>query len=165
MNEPSKAIEVMTVGQERFGRWLIRNIARWQVGVYRLSKGRLGKSFRGGQVGLLTFTGRRSGRSRTLPLVYARDGERVFLAASQGGMSTHPLWYRSLQENPDVRFQIGAETRAMRVRHAEGEAETESGWSRLCAVYPDFDEYRQRATLCERVIPLLVLEPASADSA
>ena len=162
MSEP-EPIEAMTPRQERFGRWMIRHVARWQAVVYQLSKGRWGRRFLGaGQVGLLTFTGRRSGRRRTVPLVYARDGERVFLAASQGGMSTHPMWYHSLRESPEVWFQIGAEKRAMRVREVDDDAERQRGWRQLCAVYPAFDEYRRRAALSERAIPLLALEPAPA---
>ncbi len=158
MSEPAKPIVPMTPQQERIGRRIIRIIGRWQVRIYRLSQGRLGKTFNGGPVGLLTFTGRRSKQLRTLPLVYAKDGDRVWVGATQGGMSTHPLWYHSLREYPDVWFQIGAEKRPMRVRDAEA-AELEDGWGMLCAVYPEFSEYRQRAALSGRTPPLLVLEP------
>src|SRR3989304_358400 len=38
---------------------------------------------------LLTTTGRRSGESLTLPLIYGRDGDRYLIVASRGGAPKH----------------------------------------------------------------------------
>src|SRR5512134_392916 len=77
-------------------------VNRW---VFRASGGRLGSRFlRGAPVGLLTTTGRKSGRPRTTPLIYLEDGERVVLVASQGGFPKHPIWYLNLGAHPAVEF-------------------------------------------------------------
>lgn len=124
--------------------------------VFRVSGGRLGSRFlRGAPVGLLTTRGRRSGEERTLPLIYLADGERIVLVASKGGMPTHPAWFLNLEADPEVTFQTGSEPRAMRARRASAEEKAKL-WGRLCAVYPDYDDYQART---DRDIPVVILEP------
>lgn len=146
--------------EQRLLKPVLRFASRLNTAVFRATGGRLGGRFPGGApVGLLTTTGRKSGRERTLPLVYARDGERVLLVASQAGMPRHPLWYRNLEANPDVSFQIGGDVRRYRAR-AAGPDELAALWKVVCEVYADFDEYRKRT---DREIPLVILEPAASD--
>jgi len=124
--------------------------------VYRASGGRLGGKFlHGAPVMLLTTTGRKSGKRRTSPLLYMRDGENVVCVASKGGMPRHPLWYRNLQANPEVEIQIGTEVRRMKAVVATPEQKAQY-WPRLVAMYPDFDDYQART---ERDIPVIVLSP------
>ena len=60
---------------------------------YRLTNGRIGGRFiAGSPILLLTTTGRRSGKQRTRPLAYVRDGDRFVLCASNGGSPHHPAW-------------------------------------------------------------------------
>lgn len=154
----SKPVEVYTEGQERFGHWFMRVLGPLQATIYRLSGGRLAKTFNGGQVALVTMTGRRSGRKITIPLVYAEDGDNLIFAASKGGMSKHPIWYHNLVACPDVEVQVGAVRSARRMREAT-EEEAPALWAKLEEVYADFAEYRERAKLKQRVIPLLIMEP------
>ena len=154
----SEQVQVYTSGQERFGHVFMRVIGPLQVWIYRLSGGRWANTFNGGKVALLTMTGRRSGRKITVPLVYAEDGDNILFAASKGGMSKHPVWYRNLVAYPEVEVQVGAQRSKRRMREAS-EAEAPALWAKLDAVYPDFSEYRERARLKKRVIPLLIMEP------
>jgi len=55
---------------------------------------------------LLTTRGRRSGLLRRTPLVYARNGDRYVLIASNGGAPTDPQWYLNLVADPQVRVQV-----------------------------------------------------------
>jgi len=153
-----KPVEAFTPGQERFGRFTIRIIGRVTVWIYRLSRGRLLNRFLGGPVALVTTTGRRSGKKRTTPVVYCLKGDNVILVASQGGMSKHPLWYLNMKANPEVRLQIGGQARQMMVRRLEGKEEEEA-WRDAYQVYPAYEEYRQRAGMRNRQIPILLLEP------
>lgn len=138
---------------------ILRLLSRLNVGVYRLTHGRVGGRFlRGAPVCLVTTVGRRSGTRRTVPLIYLEDGERVVLVASQGGMPRHPLWYRNLETHPEAEVQIGRRRRRLRARTASPE-EKAALWPRLCAVYPDYDDYKQRT---DREIPVVILEPAHA---
>ena len=104
---------------------------------------------------LLTTTGRKSGAPRVAPLIYLRDGERLVLVASKGGMDHHPLWYHNLVANPEVEVQIGAETRPMTARTATP-AEKAALWPKVVAVYRDYADYQARTT---RDIPAVILSP------
>ena len=112
---------------------------------------------RGAPVCLVTTTGRKSGQSRTAPLLYLADGERVVLVASKGGMSKHPVWYLNLVANPRCTVEIGREKRAMRAHTASAE-EKAALWPRLIAMYPDYDDYQSRT---DREIPVVVLDPVA----
>jgi deazaflavin-dependent oxidoreductase (nitroreductase family) len=135
---------------------IIKLMSRVNTWAYRATNGRLGGRFlRGAPVLLLTTVGRKSGARRVAPLIYARDGERVLLVASKGGMDHHPLWYRNLVANPEVEVQIGAEVRRMTARTATA-AEKQALWPTMVAVYRDYDDYQARTT---RDIPLIILTP------
>ncbi len=134
---------------------LIKVMSLLNTWVYRATGGRIGGKFlRGAPVMLLTTVGRKSGRRRTAPLLYLRDGDRVLCAASKGGMDHHPLWYHNLVANPEVEVQIGSEIQAMRA-HTATDEERAVYWPRLVAMYPDYADYQART---ERIIPVIVLE-------
>ncbi len=127
-------------------------------GVYRLTGGKLGGKVGKAPVLLLTTTGRKSGKPRTLPLLYTAAGEGYAVIASKGGAPEHPLWYLNLQASPLAEVTIGAETRKVRARDAEGE-ERERLWRALTDVYSGYDKYAQKTT---RRIPVVVLERVEA---
>jgi len=104
---------------------------------------------------LLDHVGARSGKRRTTPLVYARDGERVIIIGSKGGYPKDPAWLHNLRAHPDTTIQIGSKRQAVHARVAAGE-ERVRAWQKAVAVYGPFDEYRRRT---EREIPVVVLEP------
>lgn len=154
-------VKPYTEGQEKFGRLFIRLLARVQVLLYRLSQGRIANTFNGGPVALVTMVGRRSGKRRTLPLVYALTSDGgVVLAASQGGMSHHPLWYHNIVAHPEIEVQIGAKRMMMRASVA-GVTEEKTLWPKLDKVYPDFSDYRLRAKMNNRKIPLFLAKAHS----
>lgn len=59
-----------------FQGWIWQTFTGFHTLLYRASGGRLGSRLRGFNVLLLTTVGRKSGKRRTLPLGYIRDGER-----------------------------------------------------------------------------------------
>jgi deazaflavin-dependent oxidoreductase (nitroreductase family) len=106
---------------------------------------------------LLPPTGRRSGRPRTQPLAYTPAGDGYAVIASKGGAAQHPLWYLNLGANPLAEVTVGRETRRVLARDAQGE-ERERLWRALADLYPGYDRYAQKT---RRLIPVVVLEPAS----
>src|SRR5215207_5932577 len=66
---------------------LIGAIHRW---LYRVSGGKWGQTFFGSPILLLSTTGRRTGQSRTWPLTYLPEGERLIVIASNGGTAEPP---------------------------------------------------------------------------
>jgi deazaflavin-dependent oxidoreductase (nitroreductase family) len=109
---------------------------------------------------LLTTTGRKSGKSRTQPLLYTRDGEAYAVIASKGGAPAHPFWYLNLQANPLAEITVGSETLEVRARDADGD-ERERLWQALAALYSGYDKYAQKTT---RRIPVVVLEPVQSST-
>jgi deazaflavin-dependent oxidoreductase (nitroreductase family) len=122
--------------------------------LYRLTGGRLGGRMKQAPVLLLTVEGRKSGKRRTTPLLYSRDGDNVVVIASKGGDPKHPAWYLNLRD-AEAEILIGRERRRVRARDAEGE-ERERLWRQMVELWPDYAEYQKKTT---RQIPVVVLEP------
>lgn len=135
---------------------LLKAFARVHIWVYRRTNGRLGARLLWFPAALLTTTGRKSGAPRTTPTLYLRDGDRVILPASFGGRAENPTWYLNLKDNPAVRVQIRAERLQLFARDATDE-ERNRYWPWLIKIYPPYRGYREAT---DRVIPLVVCEPA-----
>lgn len=125
--------------------------------IYRLTGGRIGGKGFGVSIVLLDTVGRKSGKTRTIPLLYLDDAPNVVIVASKGGVDKHPVWYLNLKANPDAEIQIGSERRKVRAREAN-ESERTTLWPRLLEIYPTYADYQART---ERKIPLMILEPAA----
>ena len=131
-------------------------MTRAHVWIYRMSQGRVGKTLVGTPCCFLTMTGRKSGLTRTIPLIYIPHEEEVILIASQAGMYKHPTWYWNLKADPNVEVIFEGRTRPMIARHAN-DAEKAERWPVAVAVYPEFDAYQART---DRDIPLFICTPA-----
>jgi deazaflavin-dependent oxidoreductase (nitroreductase family) len=124
------------------------------VAKYRETEGEVGYRWNGATCLLLTTTGRESGRPRTVPLIFAADGDRCILVASKGGAPEHPHWYRNLAADPRVQVQIKGDRFTATARTVEG-AERDRCWALATAGWPNYDEYVKRTS---RVIPVVVIE-------
>jgi len=51
-------------------------------------------------------TGRKSGRERTVSLLYLRDRGDLVIVGSNGGTVTHPAWWLNLRANPEAVVEI-----------------------------------------------------------
>ena len=134
---------------------LMKYFARGHIWLYERTDGRLGGRLLWFPAALLTTVGRKSGRPRTTPTLYLRDGDRVVLPASFGGRDQDPLWYRNLKSNPEVHIQIRGEHLDGIARDATTE-ERKRYWPKLIKMYPPYRNYREAT---DRVIPLVVCEP------
>ncbi len=85
---------------QRLQRAAWRTANRIHVGIYELSKGRVGGKMMGGELLLLSTKGRRSGRVWTNPLLFVREDDAFVVIASNGGQDRHPAWYLNLQADP-----------------------------------------------------------------
>jgi deazaflavin-dependent oxidoreductase (nitroreductase family) len=103
---------------------------------------------------LLTTTGRKSGKSLTLPLIFGRSGSDYVVVASKGGAPTHPAWYLNLAANPDVEVQVKADKFKARAHAAQGD-ERAGLWRRMVEIYGPYEQYQQRT---DRQIPVVVLK-------
>ncbi len=134
---------------------LLRRVMKGHTLAYRATRGVIGHRFPGSPpMLLLDHMGARSGRRRTSPLVYVRDGDDVVIVASKGGHPKHPAWFHNLKANPDATVQIGSERRRVRARVA-GPSERGRLWEKAVHTYGGYRRYQERT---EREIPLVVLE-------
>ncbi len=142
-------------GSTGAGAWFMINIAshidKWLI---KSSGGQLNMTFAWPCL-LLTTKGARTGKPRTTPLVYARDGRSLVLIASKGGNPRHPAWYLNLRANPEVEIFLDGKTARYVARDSEGE-ERERLWGKAVGVYSGYEKYRKRAG--GRNIPVVVLE-------
>jgi deazaflavin-dependent oxidoreductase (nitroreductase family) len=122
---------------------------------YEATAGKVGHDWNDTQVLILHTTGRKSGMTRKLPLIYGRSGEDYLVVASKGGAPTHPAWYLNLEANPDATIQVWADLIAVTARTASAEEKARL-WPIMTAEWPDYDKYQ---TKTERDIPLVILTP------
>ncbi len=135
-------------------RWVLKLFTRINVIVYRLSGGRLMNRLAGMPIVLVEMTGAKSGKQRTIPLMYVPNGDGFLLVASQGGAPRHPVWYHNLVAHPDVSITFEGHARSMRVRVATGE-EKATLWPVCCEYYPSYQAYQDRT---DRDIPVFICE-------
>jgi len=132
--------------------------SRGQSWVLRRTGGRLWRRYKGRPVLLLTTHGRRSGRPRTTPLAFVRDGDTLVAAGSNAGRDDDPAWILNLRSNPNADVWLAGRTAPARARFATNE-ERDRLWKLLVAHSPGFARYAART---ERAIPVVVLRPKPA---
>ena len=147
---------VRRLGATRLGVWAIKHVVspldRW---LYRLSGGRFSTSGRpAAPILLLTTTGRKTGKQRTIPVFYLADGERVVLCNVNPGFERPNPWTLNLRANPIAQLQIGSERRTYEAREASAE-EIERYWPKLIQMWPAYEQHFARSG--QRSI--FVLEP------
>jgi deazaflavin-dependent oxidoreductase (nitroreductase family) len=135
-------------------RVLLSLVGSLHSALYRASGGRIGGSMKKAPVLLLTTKGRKTGKMRTTPLLYGRDGDNIVVVASVGGAPHHPNWFYNLK-GQKAEVQIGREKQRFKARVAEGE-ERERLWAQMVAIWPNYAEYQKKT---KREIPVVVLEP------
>jgi deazaflavin-dependent oxidoreductase (nitroreductase family) len=114
--------------------------------VFRLTRGRatLGSLVSGLPVVMLTTTGARSGKPRTVPLLGLPTPEGLAVIASNWGRDRPPAWDGNLRADPSASVAIGAHRRRVRAVEAEGERR-ERIWREGLEVYPGWSQYARRA--------------------
>jgi deazaflavin-dependent oxidoreductase (nitroreductase family) len=126
--------------------------------VWRLSGGATTASswLAGVEITMLTTTGARTGRPRTLPVLGLPDGDETILIASNFGRPRNPAWYHNLCANPRATIVVGRLRREVVARELSG-AERERAYRRGEEIFPGFTRYPRWAP--SRQIPVLKLEP------
>jgi deazaflavin-dependent oxidoreductase (nitroreductase family) len=134
---------------------LMRGMVAFHVALYRLSGGRILGRIGKARICLLTTRGRKSGKTRTVPLNCLQEGDEVVVVASLGGAPRHPTWFLNLEADPHAEVELGAMRRDMRARVASAEEKSRL-WPKLLEIYPAYETYQKRT---ERQIPVVVLAP------
>jgi deazaflavin-dependent oxidoreductase (nitroreductase family) len=143
---------------ERLSTALVLGLLRVHQTIYELSDGRVGHRMLGVPCLLLRTTGRRTGKSRTTALVYARDGDDYLVVGSLGGSDRPPGWLHNVRARPQVGVQVGRRRFPATATVVERD---EPGFERLWRLVNDvnkkrYDRYQART---QRPIPVVRLEP------
>jgi deazaflavin-dependent oxidoreductase (nitroreductase family) len=123
------------------------------IAEFRANGGRVGGPFEGSALVLLTTTGARTGRRRTVPLGYLEIDGRPVVVASAMGADKNPDWMHNIRHDPHVTVETGKETYEAVASIPDG-AERDALFARVVAGEPGFGDY-QRQT--RRRIPVIVL--------
>jgi deazaflavin-dependent oxidoreductase (nitroreductase family) len=130
----------------------------WNSGIiaeFRKNHGKVGGQFEGAPLLLINHKGARTGKSRTNPVMYFKDGHRYLVFASKGGADTNPDWYHNLKAHPDVRIEVGNETIDVRAEEITG-PEHDKIYARQASLYPQFAQYQRKT---KRIIPVIAFTP------
>ena len=122
---------------------------------FRASGGKLGGSFEGAPVLLLTTVGAKSGKTRVNPMMYLDEGGRRYVFASKAGAPTNPDWFHNLVAHPEVSIEVGADTIDVLATRVE-ESERDRIYGIQASRFPGFAEYQEKT---DRVIPVIALDP------
>ena len=140
-------------GRQRFR--LIRLASLLHRWVYQLSRGKAAGKFGKCNFLLLTTTGRRTGQSRTVPLLYLVDHGAYALVASYGGNPRAPAWLLNIRADPQVTLQIGSQ-RVTGVARIASTAERARLWDSFVSVFPGYEKYQ---AVSGRRIALVLVQP------
>ena len=147
--EPERPGRFMRVMQRAMPR-----ITPWHVRLYRLLGGRLvGQASGGAPLLLLTTTGRRTGKPRTVALGHLREDDAFVIAGTNGGLPDLPAWVFNLRSEPRCRVEFRSERFEAEAEFLQG-PEHDRFWSRLVDEYPIYEQARRYAG---RAVPLVML--------
>jgi deazaflavin-dependent oxidoreductase (nitroreductase family) len=138
--------------------FLTNYLHRMDNPVLNLSQGRksLTTMLTGLPVVVLSTTGARSGKTRTIPLAGIPDEDKIILIPSWFGNASYPAWYYNLRANPEVTLNQNGLRGKYIARMAELE-ERQDYWQLAVYYYPGYQSYEKRCN--GREIPIFVLEP------
>ena len=148
-------------GKDRVLTLISKYGAKLHVTLVRRSHGRMVRTFRGGDMLLLSHTGRRSGKAFTTPALYVRDGEDYVIAASNGGIDAEPQWWLNLQADPRGAVEIAGRRTPVLASQVD-EADRRRLWDALMAKCPTYDDYQAGVS---RRISLVRLSPSGEERA
>ena len=126
------------------------------VGIYRQSNGRIGGTARGTDLLVLTVTGRKTGRPRTVVVSYFEYNGEYVIVGSAGGLKEDPQWIRNLAAAGEARIQIRNQVHTVDARIAPSRERDQLWQDVVLARFPLFAKYQEKSG---RTIPVAVLTP------
>jgi deazaflavin-dependent oxidoreductase (nitroreductase family) len=142
------------------GSWLFARILHHvDRPVHRLTKGRhtFASLVSGLPVVMITTTGAKSGKQRTVPVLALPVDDGLAVIASNFGQEHNPGWYYNLRANPAGEWAWRGEHEPFRAVEATGERRS-AIWQTGLQVYPGWTQYEKRAA--HRDITVFVLQRA-----
>lgn len=124
----------------RAGTWAIgRIVSPMQRRLLVATRGRVSLTGRR-PVLLLTTTGRRSGRPRTVPLFFLRDGDDLVVCNVRPPFERPNPWPLNVRANPNVSVRTGGATEQRVAREARDQ-EVAKYWPALVKMWPAYERF------------------------
>jgi deazaflavin-dependent oxidoreductase (nitroreductase family) len=114
------------------------------------------RRFRGADLLYLTTTGRKSGQSRTTPLLYLAEPGRWIVVASNGGADWEPGWWLNLQAGSAATVQANGTSTPVTASEITG-TERDKLWGVLNDTVFNYNGYQAKVS---RQIAVVALTPA-----
>ena len=103
---------------------------------------------------IITTTGAKTGKQRTVPLVCQEIEGRLLIMASMGGSERNPPWFHNLVRNPEVLVEKDGESFTAQAVVIEGE-QRDRLFKIISENLPPFADYQSRT---KRQIPVVELK-------
>src|SRR5207244_416559 len=110
----------------------------------------------GGKILLLTTTGNKSGKPRTVPVMQFDTNGRRFVIGSFAGAPKDPAWIKNLQKTPRVGVEVRGKRYDAQTKVLAGD-ERANIWKQVIDKAPTFAAYEKKAQ--GRQIPVVELIP------
>ena len=139
------------------GAWVFqRTLYPIDKGLYRLTNGRLTVPglMAGLPVIMLTTTGAKTGKDRTMPLLGIPMDDDIAVIGSNYGQKRTPGWVYNLEANPEATVSYRDRSIEVTARPAT-DAEADRAFEIAAGFYPGYGKYRARAS--HRTIRVFVL--------
>jgi F420H(2)-dependent quinone reductase len=143
-----------------FDRTVGRPLYRVHVRLYRLTRGLIGHKSPVGPMLLLTVKGRKTGRARSVTLLYYEARGTYYVVGSNGGRPEQPTWLLNVRANAQVHVQAGAKQFDALARELDS-AQRAMVWPELTNFYSGWAHYE---TLTDRPISVIALEPLTTNA-
>jgi deazaflavin-dependent oxidoreductase (nitroreductase family) len=115
------------------------------------------RRFRGGDLLLLTTTGRKTGQPRTTPLLYLADGNHWVVVASNGGADWEPGWWLNLRAGSPATVEVEGRRTPVTGTELTG-SERDRVWPLLNQQVFNYSSYQTKVS---RQLAVIALAPAS----
>jgi deazaflavin-dependent oxidoreductase (nitroreductase family) len=115
---------------------------------FRANHGQFLGDMAGRSLLILTTTGARSRKARSIVLGYGRHGDHLVVIASDNGAPKAPAWYHNLLAHPTATIELGPERFEVRATTARPEERPE-----LAKALPYLE---QQQSLTKRELPIVV---------
>ena len=140
--EGRRAVVVLERVRTRIEHELDTRSVATAVWAYRRTRGRLTRLW-GRRAIVLTTTGRRSGRPRTVLVQVFPDGQELFVVAANSGLGRPPGWYHNLRAHPRLEADLDGAHLQLHA-HLLTEPEATGRWQQVLATAPDYARYARR---------------------
>jgi deazaflavin-dependent oxidoreductase (nitroreductase family) len=125
------------------------------VFLYRTSGGKIWGSKNSNPVVSINTTGRKTGKLRTIPMMYVHKDNEYLITASAGGADQNPVWLSNLNSKPEANIEMDGKKIKVKAIITSGD-ERDKLYENFKALGKNFIEYEKKTT---RKIPVIRLQP------